>query len=71
MQTLRIPRLNVTGVVEAPNGAHPTSCQPDYEVDDEFIGAYAATAKDASEWEAFLADRLMLGEADYQAGVPR
>jgi glutaconate CoA-transferase subunit A len=70
-QTLRIPRLNVTGVVEAPNGAHPTSCQPDYEVDDEFIGAYAATAKDASEWEAFLADRLTLDEVGYQAGVTR
>lgn len=71
IQTLRIPRLNVTGVVEAPNGAHPTSCQPDYEADDTFIGAYAATAKDADLWASFLADRLQADEATYQAGVTR
>ena len=71
IQTLRIPRLNVTGVVEAPNGAHPTSCLPDYEADDTFIGAYVATAKDADLWASFLADRLQADEATYQAGVAR
>jgi glutaconate CoA-transferase subunit A len=69
IQTLRIPRQNVTGVVEAPAGAHPTSCQPDYEADDAFLGAYAATAKDPDEWDAFLADRLLADEATYQAEV--
>jgi glutaconate CoA-transferase subunit A len=69
IQTLRIPRLNVTGVVEAPAGAHPTSCQPDYEADDGFLGAYAATAKDAEQWATFLADRLQVDEATYRAEV--
>jgi glutaconate CoA-transferase subunit A len=71
IQTLRIPRLDVTGVVEAPNGAHPTSCQPDYEADDAFLGAYAATAKDPSQWDTFLSDRLQVDEATYQAAVTR
>lgn len=69
IQTLRIPRLHVTGVVEAPNGAHPTSCQPDYEADEVFLGAYAATAKDPVEWDSFLADRLQVDESTYQASV--
>ncbi|MEL7207700.1 MAG: CoA-transferase [Actinomycetota bacterium] len=71
IQTLRIPRLNVSGVVEAPNGAHPTSCQPDYEADDRFLGEYAATAKDPEAWATFLADRLAVDESDYQEAVSR
>ena len=71
LPTLRIPRQNVAGVVEAPNGAHPTSCQPDYEADDVFIGEYAATAKDDAQWATFLADRLRVDEATYQAEVSR
>ena len=71
IETVRIPRLEVTGVVEAVNGAHPTSCQPDYEADDPELGRYAATAKDPSAWSDYLADRLQVHEADYQAGVSR
>ena len=40
--TVRISRMLVTGVVEAPNGAHFTSCAPDYERDEAFQRAYAA-----------------------------
>ncbi len=35
----------VDGVVEAPNGAHPTSCDPDYDRDEDFQKVYAASAK--------------------------
>jgi glutaconate CoA-transferase subunit A len=69
LHTLRIPRQNVAGVVEAPRGAHPTSCQPDYEDDQVFLGEYAATAKDPDQWASFLADRLQVAEATYQAEV--
>lgn len=67
LSTVRIPRLNVTGVVEAPNGAHPTSCQPDYAVDEVFQGEYAATAKADDAWDQFTAEWIALSEEDYQA----
>ncbi len=45
VQTLRVNRLMVDGVVEAPFGAHFTSCAPDYERDEAFQREYAATAR--------------------------
>lgn len=56
--TVRIPRIFVDGVVEAPRGAHFTECPPDYERDEEFQAAYAATAKDADDWQAFRSTYL-------------
>jgi len=53
--TLRIPRLHVDGVVEAPGGAAFTSCQPDYERDEDAQRAYAATARDPEARDAWLA----------------
>jgi len=52
--TLKIPRLFVDGVVEAPRGAHFTECPPDYGRDEAFQRAYAATANDAEAWNAFV-----------------
>jgi glutaconate CoA-transferase subunit A len=67
--TLRINRSLVTGVVEAPNGAHFTSCAPDYERDEDFQREYAASAASPRDWQAFR-DRYLAGsEADYQAAV--
>ncbi|MEV0810453.1 CoA-transferase [Micromonospora sp. NPDC050200] len=67
--TLRINRLLVTGVVEAPNGAHFTSCTPDYDRDEDFQREYAGAAADPEAWQAFR-DRYLAGsEADYQAAV--
>ncbi len=51
--TLRIQRIFVDGVVEAPRGAHFTECPPDYERDEDFQKLYASTAKDPEAWEAF------------------
>jgi glutaconate CoA-transferase subunit A len=56
--TLKIPRLFVDGVVEAPRGAHFTECPPDYERDEAFQREYAATARDPEAWAAFL-DRFV------------
>jgi glutaconate CoA-transferase subunit A len=42
-QTLLLKRSSVTGVVETPNGAHFTSCAPDYGRDEAFQKLYATT----------------------------
>ncbi|MFF3407790.1 CoA transferase subunit A [Streptomyces sp. NPDC002742] len=42
-QTLLLRRSHVTGVVETPNGAHFTSCVPDYGRDEAFQKMYATT----------------------------
>jgi glutaconate CoA-transferase subunit A len=53
VQTLRIGRHLVDGVVEAPRGAHFTACEPDYPRDEAFQREYAASAKDAEAWNTF------------------
>ena len=58
VHTLRIPRIFVDGVVEAPRGAHFTECPPDYERDEAFQKAYAATARDDEAWDAFKSTYL-------------
>jgi glutaconate CoA-transferase, subunit A len=67
LQRLLVSRLQVDGVIEAPGGAHFTSCVPDYERDEPFQKAYAATAKSPDAWAEFEAGWLHLSEADYQA----
>ena len=67
--TLRINRMFVTGVVETPNGAHFTSCAPDYDRDESFQREYATAATDPVRWKEFH-DRYLAGsESDYQAAV--
>ncbi|MEU8518493.1 CoA-transferase [Streptomyces sp. NBC_01216] len=64
-QSLLVGRHRVTGVVEAPNGAHFTSCAPDYGRDEPFQKLYAGTP-----WPAF-ARRFLSGtsEDDYRQAV--
>jgi glutaconate CoA-transferase subunit A len=69
ISSLRIHRWMVDGVIEAPNGAHFTSCAPDYERDEEFQRAYATAARDPAAWEEFAAAYLRGSEADYQRAV--
>jgi glutaconate CoA-transferase subunit A len=65
----RISRLDVTGVVEAPGGAHFTECLPDYGRDEAFQKRYAATAKSDDAWEEFRRDFLDVDDAGYRAKV--
>ncbi len=67
--TMRINRGMVSGVVEAPNGAHFTSCIPDYGRDEAFQRAYVDAARDPDRWAAFRARYLEVDEAGYQAAV--
>ncbi len=69
LHTRRTNRMFVTGVVEAPNGAHPTSCAPDHDVDDAFLRTYAGSAKGDGAWAAFVEEYLAGSEADYQKAV--
>ncbi len=66
-QSLLISRLLVDGVIEAPNGAHFTSCDPDYPRDEAFQRQYAAAAKSPDAWAEFRSMWLDLSETDYQA----
>jgi glutaconate CoA-transferase subunit A len=62
--------MMVTGVVETPNGAHFTTCTPDYERDERFQRAYAAAAGGTDEEWAGFEERFLSGdEAAYQAAV--
>jgi glutaconate CoA-transferase, subunit A len=56
-ERVTIPYFAVTAVTEAPMGAHPTSCYPDYTYDraaiERWVGA-AATAKGAASYLAYV-----------------
>jgi glutaconate CoA-transferase, subunit A len=67
--SLRIHRWMVEGVVEAPRGAHFTSCAPDYSRDEAFQRAYVSAAKDPELWQEFSVTYLSGTESDYQAAV--
>jgi len=67
LQSLRINRMFVTGVVEAPGGAHFTSCEPEYGRDEAFQARYQESARSPEAWEAFRAEWLELDEREYQA----
>jgi glutaconate CoA-transferase subunit A len=63
-QSLLVKRLHVTGVVEAPGGAHFTSCAPDQGRDESFQRLYATTP-----WAEF-SERFLAGdEAAYRSAV--
>jgi glutaconate CoA-transferase subunit A len=69
VQSLVVRRSDVRGVVEAPNGAHFTTCEPDYGRDEAFQREYVRAAADAASWTAFTARFLSGDEAAYQAAV--
>ncbi|GAA0277475.1 CoA transferase subunit A [Cryptosporangium japonicum] len=68
-QTLLLSRMFVDAVVEAPNGAHFTSCVPDYPRDEVFQKHYVDAAANADSWRAFTGTFLSGDEADYQEAV--
>ncbi|MFH8607202.1 CoA transferase subunit A [Streptomyces sp. NPDC018029] len=68
-QTMLVSRHSVTGVTETPQGAHFTSCVPDYGRDEPFQKAYATAAADPEAWQAFRGRFLTGTERDYQLAV--
>jgi len=71
VQSLLVNRAMIDGVVEAPGGAHFTSCVPDYARDEAFQAEYARSAQSPQAWERFRADYLSGDEAAYQEAVRR
>ena len=69
VQTLLLNRLMIDGVVETPNGAHFTTCVPDYGRDERFQKAYATAAADPEAWAAFRQQFLSGDEQAYQDAV--
>lgn len=67
--TLAVNRSMVDGVIEAPNGAHFTTCEPDYGRDEDFQRAYTTAAADPDSWSTFASTYLEGSEADYQRAV--
>lgn len=68
-QSLLVNRAMVHGVVETANGAHFTSCVPDYGRDEAFQSEYAAAAGSEEKWEAFRRKYLDGDEASYQEAI--
>ena len=68
-QSLLLNRAMVHAVAETPNGAHFTSCVPDYGRDEAFQAHYARAAADPEEWQRFTARYLEGDEAAYQRAV--
>jgi glutaconate CoA-transferase subunit A len=71
LHSLRIPRLLVDGVVEAPLGAHFTECPPDYGRDEEFQREYARSAADPEAWRGFCGRYLELDSHQAYVGAVR
>lgn len=71
IQSLLVSRSMVTGVAETPNGAHFTTCEPDYGRDEAFQKRYAEAARDPELWQEFRARYLDADEPTYQREVNR
>ena len=69
IHTLKINRSMVDGVIESPNGAHFTTCEPDYGRDEAFQRDYAKAAANVDTWSGFSAKYLSGSEDDYQKAV--
>lgn len=70
VQRMKINRMMVQGVVEAPMGAHFTSCDGDYARDEAFQREYAEAAGNATAWEAFSKQYLeVASEQEYRERI--
>lgn len=59
-------RSLVTGVIEAPMGAHPTSCGPEYGWDMKHLKEYSDGAREESGWAAYVEKYVQCSEAEYR-----
>jgi glutaconate CoA-transferase subunit A len=72
LQSLRIHRGMIDGVVESARGAHFTECPPDYGRDEAFQRLYAQTAADPAAYARFSEAFLMAEtQAAYLQAVER
>ena len=69
VHTLYLDRGMVDGVVEAPFGAHPTSCSPAYGIDVEHLREYAGAAASADAWTGYRRRYVDVDDATYVEAV--
>src|SRR4029450_5399189 len=69
VHTLYLDRGMVDGVVEAPFGAHPTSCAPAYGIDVEHLRLYAGAAAGADAWADYRRRFVDVDDAAYVEAV--
>ncbi len=62
---VHIFRTFVTGVVEAPWGAHLTGCAPDYRADLLHVQEYLHAARDHSTWNEYLERHVYVSDQEY------
>lgn len=68
---LRVSRMSVDGVVEAPGGAHFTSCVPDYDTSAAVLDEYARSAASPEAWAAFRDRFIDVSDDDYARNAAR
>jgi glutaconate CoA-transferase subunit A len=64
-----VERPMITGVVETPYGAHPTSANPDYHLDLKHLKTYVESAASPEAWNEYRSRFVDVSEADYLAAV--
>lgn len=64
-----VERPMITGIVEVPFGAHPTSADPDYHLDVGHLKTYAASAESADAWAGYRATFVDVTDEAYLAAV--
>ncbi|MFB6170133.1 MAG: CoA-transferase [Haloarculaceae archaeon] len=67
-EAVDVPEVLVDAVVEAPFGAHPSSCPGEYEYDRAHLRDYLDSAREG-EFGDYLDETLGADEADYRARV--
>jgi glutaconate CoA-transferase subunit A len=64
-----VERAQISGVAEAPFGAHPTSAAPDYPLDLKAIRTYAASAESPEAWADYRARFVDVADEAYLGAV--
>lgn len=64
-----VERARITGVVETPFGAHPTSANPDYHLDLKHLKTYVDSAASPEAWAEYRKSFIDVSEAEYLAAV--
>ncbi|NBA93725.1 CoA transferase subunit A [Pseudomonas sp. R5(2019)] len=59
-------RSLVSGVIEAPLGAHPTACGPDYGWDMTHLKAYSDSANEEAGWQQYLHTYVACSDIEYR-----
>ena len=68
VHSLRMNRTMLDNVVEVPRGAHPTSCPPEYGMDEQHLREYAS-ARDERSWTEYRQRYIDCAEDKYVEAV--